>query len=79
MILTQMLYAHCVTRGQLHLAMGSQYQLLQQREGIFDAAVPQEAGHFNIVFFECSYGKDKHSDVTTQLQDLSAKKGTSPT
>ncbi|ELR15500.1 uncharacterized protein ACA1_067450 [Acanthamoeba castellanii str. Neff] len=60
---------------KLHLAMGSQYQLLQQREGIFDAAVPQEAGHFNIVFFECSYGKDKHSDVTTQLQDLSAKKG----
>lgn len=79
-MLTQVLYMHCVLGGQLHLAMGKQYQLLlQQREGILNAAVPQEAGHFNIVFFECSYGKDKHVDVTSQLLALSTKKGMPPT
>jgi len=40
-----------------------------------NAAVPQEAEHFHIAFFECSYGKDKFTDVTTQLQDLAAKMG----
>lgn len=78
-MLTQVLYVPCVLGGQLHLAMGKQYQLLQQREGIFNATVPQEAGHFNIVFFECSYGKDKHVDVTSQLLALSTKKGMPPT
>jgi hypothetical protein len=79
-MLTQVLYVHCILGGQLHLAMGRQYQLLlQQREGILNAAVPQEAGHFNIVFFECSYGKDKHVDVTSELLALSTKQGMPPT